>query len=429
MKAFFSIAFILVSCMVMGQAVGIGTTTPTPGYLLDVNGNVNSKGLRLTSPGNYFIMVDGNNSNKLFRYTVNGGYLRNAYNSLSPFSTKDVMVIDSTGKVGIGSGNPTAWLDVNNNSGSQIAKFNGGNNMWLTLAENGANRGYIGSYLGNAEDIDFGTYSGNSTGKIHLATNGTPRITVHDNGDITMKNLSTAFDLNLQSNTSRNINFVNNANTTEAIIKSSGNNLYLGRGNVFTDLTIDADGDVGIGGEIVPVSQLQVVGGDEVSLTQHGTLMLGTVALPNIVFDENEIQSRNNGAGTDLFMQHNGGNLLLCGNELGAVGIGLIAGSSIPAGSLLAVDGKITCEEVLVKMSQNWPDYVFANDYKLPDLSDVKSFIQKNKHLPGIPKASDIEKDGLELGALQRMMMEKIEELTLYVIKLQEEVQYLKSKK
>ena len=88
---------------------------------------------------------------------------------------------------------------------------------------------------------------------------------------------------------------------------------------------------------------------------------------------------------------------------------------------MLAVDGKITCEEVLVKLSQNWPDYVFANDYKLPELSEVKTFIEENNHLPGIPKASEIEKNGLKLGEMQRLMLEKIEELTLYIIELKKE--------
>ncbi|MBK9581647.1 MAG: hypothetical protein IPO48_07010, partial [Saprospiraceae bacterium] len=51
----------------------------------------------------------------------------------------------------------------------------------------------------------------------------------------------------------------------------------------------------------------------------------------------------------------------------------------MPAGSLLAVDGKITCEEVLVKLSENWPDYVFAEDYELTPLKDVKTFIETHK--------------------------------------------------
>jgi hypothetical protein len=188
----------------------------------------------------------------------------------------------------------------------------------------------------------------------------------------------------------------------------------------------DANDRLGVG-QVLPLSKLHVTGGSEVDLTQHGAFMMGEVSSANMVMDENEIQARSNSLGADLFVQHNGGNLLLCGNEQGAVGIGVQSGANLPAGSLLAVDGKITCEEVLVKMSENWPDYVFADDYHLKPLCEVKSFIKTHKHLPGIPKAIDVETKGLEVGYVQKQMMEKIEELTLYIIQLQEEIDALKS--
>lgn len=429
------------------QSVGINTTSPDPAFKLDVNGTATTAGLRTIGANNFVSIFDQSNNNNYFRWNANASFSRFSYNTVSPVFNKNILIVQNDGKVGIGINNPTTWLDVNNFAGGELAKFNGGDNMWVSFAENSVNRGYIGSYSGNAEDFEMGTYGSNTTGRLILSTGNTPRLQIDNTGnvaigasplsaykfdviggDVRFRNDASNLNLFLRSNSTRSINFRNNSDVNEAIIKSSGQNLYLGRGTVFTDFTIDEEGDVGIGGEIVPVSQLQVVGGYEVNYNSHGHLMLGQEPLPNMILDQNEILARNNGAAADLFVQHDGGNLLLCGLEGGAVGIGLTAGSSLPAGSLLAVDGKITCEEVLVKLSQNWPDYVFADDYKLPELSDLKSYILENKHLPGIPKAGEIEKNGLELGEIQKVMMEKIEELTLYVIKLQEEINDLKNK-
>ena len=98
-------------------------------------------------------------------------------------------------------------------------------------------------------------------------------------------------------------------------------------------------------------------------------------------------------------------------------------------GYLLSVGGKVLAEEVRVQLEASWPDYVFAEKYELPSLGNVKKFIQENKHLPGIPAAVEIQKNGLDVGDMQRKMMEKIEQLTLYVIDLQQQITDLKSKK
>lgn len=96
-------------------------------------------------------------------------------------------------------------------------------------------------------------------------------------------------------------------------------------------------------------------------------------------------------------------------------------------GYALSVNGKIICEELRVQLSGSWPDYVFADEYKLPSLKEVESFIQLNRHLPGIASAKEIEKSGLGVGDMQKRMMEKIEELTLYIIQQQKEIDALKT--
>jgi len=89
------------------------------------------------------------------------------------------------------------------------------------------------------------------------------------------------------------------------------------------------------------------------------------------------------------------------------------------------VDGKVICTELLVRLVPNWPDYVFNKNYKLPGLHEVEDFINKYQHLPGIPSAKDLEKNGLNIGEMQKMQMEKIEELTLYIIELKKEIEKL----
>ena len=71
-----------------------------------------------------------------------------------------------------------------------------------------------------------------------------------------------------------------------------------------------------------------------------------------------------------------------------------------------------------VRINTGWSDYVFADDYKLRSLTEVADFIKANKHLPGVEPASVVEKEGADIGATQTKLLEKIEELTLYLIEV-----------
>ena len=83
--------------------------------------------------------------------------------------------------------------------------------------------------------------------------------------------------------------------------------------------------------------------------------------------------------------------------------------------SLLAVKGILTAQKVVVTQS-GWSDYVFDSSYQLLSLDTVENFIQTNKHLPDVPSAKEIQADGNDLADNQRIMLQKIEELTLYII-------------
>jgi hypothetical protein len=95
--------------------------------------------------------------------------------------------------------------------------------------------------------------------------------------------------------------------------------------------------------------------------------------------------------------------------------------------ALFQVYGKAVSTEVIVTQ-QNWADYVFANDYKLPTLESVEQYVKINKHLPNVPSSKEIETDGLNVGEVSKIQMEKIEELTLYIISLKKEVDILRQK-
>ncbi|PVW16533.1 hypothetical protein DDV96_04605 [Marixanthomonas spongiae] len=96
---------------------------------------------------------------------------------------------------------------------------------------------------------------------------------------------------------------------------------------------------------------------------------------------------------------------------------------------LYVADGILTEKlKIALSSSDDWADYVFENNYRLRSLSELEKYIKKNKHLPGVPSAKKLEKEGIDVGKMQAKQMEKIEELTLYVISLKKEIEVLKSK-
>ena len=116
----------------------------------------------------------------------------------------------------------------------------------------------------------------------------------------------------------------------------------------------------------------------------------------------------------------------------GNVGIGkltpaykLDVAGTIRADSIIA-DGLIRAEEIIVETSG--ADFVFAEDYQLRPLSEVKAFIEENKHLPEIKSAQEMQENGVSVSELQTQLLQKIEELTLYIIHQEERIKTLESK-
>jgi len=137
-------------------------------------------------------------------------------------------------------------------------------------------------------------------------------------------------------------------------------------------------------------------------------VMQGTQAL-NLVY-------KNNFKGTVT----NQGDLFSTGN----MGIG----TTDTKGYKLAVNGKIRTQEIKVEAA-NWPDYVFAKDYKLLSLKETEQHIKEKGHLPGIPSAEEVKANGVDLGEMNIKLLKKIEELTLHLIEIKKELDTLKKLK
>ncbi|WP_340064265.1 hypothetical protein [Ascidiimonas aurantiaca] len=104
----------------------------------------------------------------------------------------------------------------------------------------------------------------------------------------------------------------------------------------------------------------------------------------------------------------------------GNVGIGTNTVSAFK----LSVNGKIRAKEI--KVEANWADYVFEDGYHLPSLQQVKQHIQEKGHLINIPSAKEVEENGIALGEMNKRLLEKIEELTLYTLQQEEKLQVQK---
>ncbi|MBK8142635.1 MAG: hypothetical protein IPK57_17755 [Chitinophagaceae bacterium] len=333
--------------------------------------------------------------------------------------------------VGIGNTTPGDRLHV---TGGKL-RLEDTNYPWLSFVNNNTLQGFIGA---EGVNMRVGTWPAtNPTGKIFLRTNSLDRVTIDEAGDVGVgvtaplsrlhikggmrlesTNNTTGAIFNLYGGTDNlsYIQFYKNLTTptTMGYIGFSGSGDYSiwSRGSY---AVLNSDG-LGINNS-APLTRLHISSGQDAGMsnTSNGYIMLGSGTSSNIILDNNEIMARNNGVIAPLTLQNDGG----------SVRIGNVAA---PAGYLFAVNGKMISEELKVQLSGNWPDYVFKKDYQLKSFDELRKFIAENNHLPNIPPAAEVEKNGLEVGDMQKKMMEKIEELTLYVLQLEEQLKEIKRK-
>ena len=376
--------------------------------------------------------------------------------------------------VGIGTLTPNAKLEVKSSS-NPVTIFNGPNNMWLSLYENDVYRGYLGSYAGNASDVDFGTGGGNTSGSVHLTNQGIPHFTMDSAGKIGIGTTLPHYglhvnngDLFVQSSSGRIMYGYDGGNQWRMNSTNGGADLLWSSYNGATETFrhyFSQNGNVGIGtGSSVPVARLDVISSSNSSATTNFMLRNSTGDTLLRMRDNGYMSIGYNGTvygrpftiqGTGMNYYNDpttfGGaifpdinhNLILWSDNTGS-GQNIVlqpswgqvtVGTYTPAtGYKISIKGKLICEEARVQLSANWPDYVFNKNYKLMPLADLEKSIKKEQHLPDIPAAADMESNGIMLGDMNRRIMEKVEELTLYIIdlnkkneKLQQEVNMLKT--
>jgi hypothetical protein len=178
-------------------------------------------------------------------------------------------------------------------------------------------------------------------------------------------------------------------------------------------------GNVGIG-TTSPLSKLAVNG--DISLSNRMTFADGT-----LYSDVNNMASFHNGGfiwssadnSTTKMSLSSNGDLFVSGDQ--------VIGRNW-AQKNLDVNGIIKTRKVKVTQT-DWPDYVFDSSYQLAPLHQVEKYIQQNKHLPAVPSAAEVKKEGIDLGDNQAILLKKIEELTLYIIEQEKRIKKLEEER
>jgi hypothetical protein len=182
-----------------------------------------------------------------------------------------------------------------------------------------------------------------------------------------------------------------------------------------TTVLADVGGNVGIG-TTTPNAKLHINGngGSNVDLLINGRITTGDASSAGGMY-VNSAQSMFVGqsSSTALGFYNNGAWRLTVDNN-GSVGIGTTSPDA-----KLAVAGQVHAQEIKVSVTVPGPDYVFEKEYKLTSLDEIKNYIDQNKHLPEVPSAKEMEKNGVQLGEMNMLLLKKIEELTLYMIQQQ----------
>ncbi|WP_278010136.1 tail fiber protein [Flavobacterium gyeonganense] len=355
--------------------------------------------------------------------------------------------------IGIGTNNPTAKLHINNGDNSYGAILANANEFPFSLYTKTFNTvPYLESfriglkYLENENNGFISFYRGGSVsgGFLGFSTDGIERIRISDIGNVGIGTSSPIGKLQIDYDPVSQVGILLNNNTGSTV--GSGNIQFADNGTLKWNLTTNAsndfflynqdgpgqganlfikksNGNVGIG-TTNPTKKLEIYSNANTTLKiANGN----PAAFPTEIhlggnpdFTKSAIISAPNAAGwyrQDLFF------CLANGNDTSSVGLsdaamviksynagkfGNVGIGTIAPDEKLTVKGKIHAEEVKIDLSVPAPDYVFRDDYKLKTLQEVEDYIKKNSHLPEIPSAKEIEKNGLMLAEMNMSLLKKL---------------------
>ncbi len=411
--------------------VGVGTSLPVA--RLQVNGastddivevrrfGTTTPSLRIKNSGEVIV---GDEDGVSAQLTVNATS-DDAFRVRTDGSTRFIVAQD--GQVGIGTSVPSARLQINGASGEDVLEVRPFGTTTPSLRVTNGGDVVVGDEAGVSAKL---TINAEGEDAFRVRTDGGTRFMVAQDGQVGVGTSVPSARLQINGASGENPLEVRSFGTTTPALRVRntgevivGNetgasaqltvNAEIGedplrlRVDGFTRALLRSDGNMGIG-IASPAARLHVSGSDNNGSAATFRVTSGT---QNMLFDGNEIDTIN----TSMFLNNNSSENVILVQNGGGVGIGT---TNIPADSLLAVDGKVMCEEVEVQLSQNWPDYVFADDYRLMSLEQLEKHIATEKRLPGIPAAAEVQSSGINLGNMQTMTIEKVEELTLYVLQL-----------
>ncbi|MDX1479708.1 MAG: hypothetical protein R3301_18475, partial [Saprospiraceae bacterium] len=336
----------------------------------------------------------------------------------SPGNSGDRMSIKGNGNVGIGTTNPAEKLHVqgtfrvsdlagvgdrnvivDSNGKFKIGTLGSGDSDWVETAN---------AVYNNTHDIGVGTTSPGS--KVHVigpesnGTTGALKLTFPGTAPFYIDAHSMVLDGN-------EIDVTGNLNSTLDLQGNSagGVRMVQGGGNVGIGTNAPSNKKVLISGQTIPSS------GDPTLASATLSLLNTSGGFSEMLLDGNEISTVDETLYLNKLTNHD----VVIASGGGDVGIGT---SNVPAGYRLSVAGKVIAEELRVQLQGAWPDYVFDASYPLLSLDELDANIRQNHHLPGIPSADIVKREGIAVSEMQVMMMEKIEELTLYILQLHERV-------
>lgn len=223
--------------------------------------------------------------------------------------------------------------------------------------------------------------------------------------------------------------------STSGNITSSGDITIGGTSSVTENQSIG--GYQTVGGTSTITGQLNVLGGSDIVTGSFGRASEWNQSYANRVIARNGLTWNSTTKELDVKLGSGlyfdvSGNIATYFEEDGTDQLSyngsMAIGTTNHYGYELAVGGDIVAEEINLKLEEDWPDYVFEQDYELQSLAKTEKYIAKNKHLPDMPSASEVATEGINLGEMNALLLKKIEEMTLHMIAMEKRIQELESK-